>query len=133
MTAGLYLNALLLAAMLLVLLGRGNTPNLLPAAMAQQAPMPIAGGGGFFLMPAQFTASQWGTYVMDVDAQTLSAYIYDAGSKQLRFVAGRSFVWDRQIKRYNTTPAPEEIEALVKAEKDRAMLNGPAPATMPAP
>lgn len=131
MTAGLYLNAALLAGVLLALLGRSNSPTFLPAAMAQQAPMPIAGGGGFFLMPAQFTASQWGTYVMDVDAQTLSAYVWDAGAKQLKFVAGRSFVWDRQIKRYNTAPAPEEIEALVKAERDRALLNPPAPATMP--
>lgn len=120
----LYLNAGLLAVIAIALLNRsGPTFRLDSAAFAQQVPQPIAGGAGFFLMPAQFSPTQWGCYVMDVDAQTLTAYVYtprDSSRGELRLAAARSFVYDRQLKNYNTAPRPEEIEQLVNLEKDQS-------------
>ena len=119
----LYVNAGLLALIAVVLMSR--SPGKMPfesMAFGQQVPMPIAGGAGFFLMPAQFSSNQWGCYVMDVDAQTLVAYVYtsrDSRSGELRVAAARSFVFDRQLKNYNTAPRPEEIEQLVNMEKDQ--------------
>lgn len=120
----LYLNAALLAVIAVILLSRssGRIP-FESIAFGQQVPQPIAGGAGFFLMPAQFSPNQWGCYVMDVDAQTLTAYVYtprDSRSGDLRLAAARTFVFDRQLKNYNTAPEPAEIERLINLEKDQS-------------
>jgi hypothetical protein len=60
-------------------------------------------------------------------------YLYDPGKKELRLMAGRSFAYDRQLRRWNTSPDPSEVEALVKAEQDRAKLQAPPPANGAAP
>src|SRR6185503_20590413 len=92
----LYLNALLLAGVLLVLVTRDSSARLLPAAFAAEGPAPIAGGGGIFMMPGQFSVNTWGVYVMDIDQQTLCAYQFYPGDKQLRLVAARNFRYDRR-------------------------------------
>jgi len=113
----LYLNAALLAAILLVMMGRNGIPDVLPAAMAQNQP-PIAGGAGFFVMPAQFAEKIWGCYLLDVDTQTLCAYQYFQGEKQLRLVAARNFRSDRRLSNFNTdNPTPEEVAELVAKEQ----------------
>lgn len=123
-TLALYLNAGLLAVIVVVLLSRSTGRNPFDSvAFGQQVPQPIAGGAGFFLMPAQFSSNQWGCYVMDVDAQTLTAYVYTSktsSSGELRLAAARSFVYDRQLKSYNTVPEPTEVERLVNLEKDQS-------------
>ncbi|MGN6626413.1 MAG: hypothetical protein ACTHLN_07320, partial [Tepidisphaeraceae bacterium] len=73
LTVGLYVNGAAMALVALALFSRSNVP-VIPAAMAQQAPQPIAGGGGFFLMPGQLSPTNWGCYVMDVDRQSLMVY-----------------------------------------------------------
>jgi len=69
-------------------------PSFLPAAYAQQQP-PIAGGGGVFIMPAQFSVNTWGCYLLDIDAQTVVAYQFYPGDRQLRFVAARNYRFGR--------------------------------------
>lgn len=108
-------NAALLAGVLLVLLGRSPGPLLAPSAFAQTQ-LPIAGGAGLFVMPAQFSTTTWGCYVMDVDTQTLCAYQFVPGEKQLRFVAARNFKYDRRLGNYNTSPPPLEIKDLSEKE-----------------
>ena len=109
-------NAALLLAILLALVGRGNA-SFIPSAMAAGAVQPIAGGGGIFLMPGQFSTSTWGCYVMDVDAQTLCAYQWFA-DKKLRLVAARSFKHDRQLHDFNTdNPTPADVAKLIELER----------------
>ena len=126
LTVALYVNAALLAMILVALLVRGRSP-FESVAFGQQVPQPIAGGGGFFLMPAQFASNAWGCYVMDVDAQTLVAYRYNptggnSGVGTLSLAAARSFVYDRQLRKYNTTsPLPEEVQQIVRAERDQSL------------
>lgn len=120
LTIGLYLNAALLAGVLVVLLGRGEArfPSVLPAAYAQQQPAPIAGGGGMFLMPAQLAGNRWGAYIMDIDTQVLCAYEYTPGDHQIRLVAAREFRYDRRLKAYNTeNPTPAEVKRLVEQQQ----------------
>ena len=138
LTIPLYLNAALLAGILIALVsnGRGRSPldtiTLSSTALGQQAPQAIAGGAGFYLMPAQFATNSWGCYVMDVDAQTLMAYVYDVASpRTLRLVAARNFSFDRQLRSYNTAPRPEDMDAVVKLERDNAR-RPEEPATRPA-
>jgi hypothetical protein len=127
----LWANCLVLIAILLVLLckNEGSTlPNLGSPAYGQQ--MPIGGGAGVFIVPGQFSVNTWGCYLMDVDAQTLSAYQFYPGDKQLRLIASRYFRYDRKLKNFNTTPSPDEVSQLIAREQDDArvkdQLNAPA-------
>src|SRR5688572_12769134 len=98
------------------MLSRDNSPQILPAAFAQNQ-QPIAGGAGLFMMPAQFSSNTWGCYLMDVDSQTLAAYQYLPGEHALRLVAARNFRYDRKLGNYNTAnPSPQEVKELVEKE-----------------
>lgn len=110
----LFANAAALGLVAMALFGRGSTPDFASIARAQQ--MPIAGGAGFFVMPAQFSSNAWGCYLMDVDAQTLLAYQWDTGRKMLNLVAARSFDNDKRLRNFNTNPAPDEVRSLVDLE-----------------
>src|SRR5947207_1868499 len=103
-----YVNAAVLVAILIAVLSRNDSPSLLPAALAQHQ-APIAGGGGVFIMPAQFSVNTWGCYLLDIDAQTVVAYQFYPGDRQLRFVAARNYRYDRRLGNYNTSPPPPEI------------------------
>lgn len=135
LTVALYVNAALIAGLILAVMGRDRAASPFESiALGQPAPMPIAGGAGFYLMPAQFDSTHWGCYVMDVDAQTLVAYQYNPrgsnGRPSLQLLAARSFVHDRQLKSFNTEPKPDEIRILVDNEKQG--LTGDAVAPPPA-
>lgn len=127
----LWVNAALLLAIVLVLALRSGQPDFLPAAFGQNQQPTIGGGGGVFVMPAQFTANQYGCYLLDVDQQSLCVYFYDPGPKQLRFIAARNYRWDRRLPDYNTLPAPREIQDLV--EKNNNAARGAVPQPAPAP
>ncbi len=125
----LYVNAALLVAILVVLVARGGEPRFMPVAYGQNQP-PIAGGAGVFMMPAQFSANTWGCYLMDVDAQTLCAYQYYPGDKQLKLAAARNFRFDRRLSNFNTVPSPQEIQDLVQREQQA--MRGVVQTTQPA-
>jgi hypothetical protein len=113
---GLYLNAGLMAAVLVALVTRGQGPGAVAMAAPPPVSQPIAGGNGLYLMPGQFSPNNWGCYVMDVERQTLVAYEYMPGQKQLRLVAARFVGHDRQIQDYNTTPSPDEMQRHVQLQ-----------------
>jgi len=117
----LFVNAALLAGVLLVLLGRDGAaamPRILPAAYGQNQPA-IAGGAGVFIVPAQFSERNFGCYLLDIDAQTLCAYQFDPNSSQLRLKAARNFRWDRRLGNFNTEkPTPAEAQQLVEQEQE---------------
>jgi hypothetical protein len=111
LVVALYVNAGLLLSLLLAVMSRGS-------ASAYAAPVtgaqPIAGGNGLYLMPGQFANNIWGCYVMDVGRQTLCAYEYVQGRKQLQLVAARDFSYDIQLREYNSPqPSPDEVRRLV--------------------
>jgi len=115
-TVALYVNAALLAAVLLVLLGRGSMPATLPAAFGQNQ-LPIGGGAGVFIVPGQFSTNTFGCYIMDVDAQTICAYQYLPADRQLRLVAARSFRNDRRLQQFNSSnPTPAEVLDLLEQQ-----------------
>ncbi|SRR5690554_6297222 len=114
----LYVNAALIAVLIVVLLGRGSGSSLLPtlpAALAQHQGN-IAGGAGIYIMPGQFSTNAWGCYLLDVDQQTLCLYQYMPGDKNLRLVSARNFQYDRRLKMYNTDPDPQVIRELIEKE-----------------
>lgn len=126
LVAALWANAALLAVIAVVLAFRASgerLPGFLPAAYGQAGAgftPPIAGGGGVFIMPAQFSQSVWGVYLLDIDAQTIAAYTYQPGPKRLDLVAARTYRFDRRLQNFNTgVPSPEEVRELVEREQRR--------------
>jgi hypothetical protein len=116
----LYINAALLLAILAVLITRGSGPmSILPRAFGAEGGQPIAGGGSLYLMPGQMSLNTFGCYIMDTDAQTLCAYQFYPGEKELRFVAARNFRHDRRLGNFNTIPDPRDVEKWVEVERNR--------------
>lgn len=127
----LYLNAALLLAVVVALVGRGSAPAFLPAAYgASLSPQPIAGGANLYLMPAQFSQTTWGCYVLDIDTQALCAYRYRPTNDgtDLQLVAVRKISYDRKLSNFNTSPTPTEVRQLVEqaAQGIRGQGNSPA-------
>jgi len=130
---GLYLNAIVMVAILVALLSRGSSTGLLPTAFASPPAQaqPIAGGGSIYLMPGQLSVNSWGCYIMDIDAQTLCCYQFYPGEKQLRLVAARNFHWDRKLGNYNTAPPWPDIKKQADIELQGIRANEEKPAETP--
>jgi hypothetical protein len=105
----LYLNAALLASLLVAYLARGSGSSALAAPNGLPQ---ITGGNGVYVMPAQFSQYNYGCYLIDTDKETLCAYEYIQGSKELKFIAARYFHHDREMQSFNTSPSPEEIKKI---------------------
>jgi hypothetical protein len=132
LTTVLWVNAVLLAGILGFLIAN-NGSSLLSSAHGQ-ALNNIGGGAGVYVVPAQFGDRQWGCYLVDVDQQTLIAYEFFGGEKQLKFVAARSFKYDRRLGNYSTSPSSLEIQRLLEHEKDaerKSEVQPPAPQPLP--
>src|SRR5206468_3125994 len=120
-------------AILVALLMQPRWPSVLPMALGQErpaplSPQPIAGGGGVFLMPAQFSDHVWGCYLMDIDRQTLLAYTCSGSPPLLRLAAARNFTYDLRLKNYQTEkPWPNEVKKLIEQQQaaDRAAATEP--------
>jgi hypothetical protein len=123
----LWVNAGLLILLVVAVWMRSSAATLVAPAMGQ-SPTNIGGGAGIYIMPAQFTATKWGCYMVDVDRQTIAAYEYDLGDSQLTLKAARSFRYDLQLENYDTFPPPGDIKNLVEGKP----LGGAAP-EQPAP
>ena len=116
----LWVNAALLAVIAMLLIGRGNAATFVPEAFAQNQ-LPIGGGAGLFIVPAQFSTSTYGCYIMDVDQQTVCAYQFTPADKTLRLVAARSFRNDRKLQNFNSpSPSPEEVQQLLDQQQQNA-------------
>ncbi len=119
----LTVNAALVGVLLLTVAGRGPA-----AAVAQPLPAALGGGaarGGMTVMPAQMTVNTYGCFVLDADHQTLTAYQFLPGEKDLKLVAARDVQYDRQLTDFNTAPSPTDVRHLVE-EQDRPSRSAPA-------
>lgn len=115
----LWVNAALLLALLVAMLSRSDAqfPSVLPTAHAQHQ-LPIGGGAGVFIVPAQFSVNTFGCYLLDIDSQTIVAYQFMPADRQLRLVAARHFRYDRRLHNYNTQrPTPNEVRAMLELEQ----------------
>lgn len=128
----LYVNAAIMLAILLTLLGRQRTGAETAWAQAADQP-PIAGGGGIYVMPCQLHPEVWGCYLLDTQRQTLAVYEYRAGEKALVLSAARDFHSDLDLKNYNTFPAWYDIQKAVKDAAQNPQTNeSQLPAVTPA-
>jgi hypothetical protein len=130
----LYLNAAILLAILLTMLGHGRPGVQTAAAQAMADQPPIAGGNGIFVMPCQLHPEVWGCYLLDTQRQTLAVYEYRAGQQALVLSAARDFRFDLDLKNYNTFPAWYDIQkAVEEAAKDKQTNESQLPSLAPPP
>lgn len=114
----LYINAALLAGILVTMLARdgAGSISLVQSARAAEGPA-MVGAGNLFLIPGQFSERTYGCYLMDTDAQTICVYRFDGAATKMKLVAARNFRNDRRMGHLNTEPDPKEVEVMVEAER----------------
>jgi len=117
------------AAVLLYTHITGRAPDLVldRSAFAQAAPGGSAGtllgARGIYMMPAQLGNNTWGVYLLDVDSQTICVYRAAPESSHFRFMAARSFQYDRFVTDFNNEkPTPKEIQRLIEDQRQRQEL-----------
>jgi hypothetical protein len=86
--------------------------SVLTAAQAQ--PSGGAGGSGLLMVAGQLTRDSYGLYLVDAENSTINVYQWMPESRKLQLLAGRSFLFDRQLDEYNTEPSPRAIKEMVE-------------------
>ena len=118
---------LLANAAVMLFHGRASDIILDRAAFAQAlAPagnQQLLGARGIYMMPAQLGPSTWGVYLLDVDSQTICVYRASPESSHFRFMAARSFQYDRFVTDFNNEkPTPKEVQRLIEDQRQRQEL-----------
>ena len=86
--------------------------SALTAAQAQ--PSGGAAGAGLLMVAGQLTRDSYGLYLVDAENGTINVYQWMPESRKLQLLAGRSFLFDRQLDEYNTEPSPRAIKEMVE-------------------
>lgn len=116
-----WLIAISLAAIALTLLIRTDNP-ILPEADAQVTRS--GGARGIFAFSTQFCENSNGICMVDVDTMTLWCYEYVCGTKKLRLLGNRSWMYDRYLENFNIDgPTPQEVQRLVDQEREAKLRN----------
>ena len=83
-----------------------------------------AGARGVFAFTGKLSENSFGLFMVDVDAMTIWCYEYLSGSKELRLVAARSWMYDRYLENFNClSPSPSEVEKIVQLERENKLRN----------
>ena len=89
-------------------------------AFGQANPNAMLGARGIYMMPAQLGPTAFGVYLMDVDSSTICVYRTLPDTSRLKFMAARSFKYDRFMEDLNNDPpTPKEIQKLIQKQRDR--------------
>jgi hypothetical protein len=98
----LWVIAGLLALNALGLFWRGA--STLPTAWAQNQPM--AGSRGIFAFTGPLDKDTYGLFMLDVDQGTVWCYEIQPyeGTRRLRLIAARTFIYDRYLQDFNCAP-----------------------------
>lgn len=117
--------ALVLAVIATALWMRQPYP-LLPAALAQTAP--LAGARGVYAFTGPIDNSRFGLFMLDVDQGTIWCYELDsvAGTRKLRLIAARTWLYDRYLQDFNcAAPSFRAVQQLVAEQRAQAATQEP--------
>lgn len=109
--------AFLLGVIATLLLARGGSTDG-GAAWAQNQPM--VGARGIFAFTGQLDEQTYGLFMLDVDRQTVWVYAIDKveGTRRLRLIAARTFVYDSGLKDFNcAAPDFRAVRDLVRQQE----------------
>jgi hypothetical protein len=90
-------------------------------ALAQ--PVTHSGARGIFAFTGQLSKTSYGVFMVDVDTSTMWCYEVDPDKPMLKFVAARSWKFDRYLEDFNVDPqtAPAVIEDMVEQQRQRRL------------
>lgn len=112
----LWVIAILLAIIATALLTRGTNGPL--GATPAMGDAPMAGARGIFAFTGQIDQNRYGLFMMDVDSSNVWCYEYLPGSRKLKLVAARSFLYDRYLENYQTDePKPATVKLMLERER----------------
>jgi hypothetical protein len=124
----LWIIAILLAIIATTLI---VSPGDGPAINAAMGDSPMVGARGIFAFTGQLDKNSYGLFMMDVDSSNVWCYQYVPGTRRLKLVAARSFLYDRYLEDYGgDEPSPEQIKVLLDDQrriKNRISRGGIAP------
>ena len=112
----LWVIAILMAIIATALLTRGTNGPL--GATPAMGDAPMAGARGIFAFTGQIDTNRFGLFMMDVDSSNVWCYEYLPGSRKLKLVAARSFLYDRYLENYQTDePKPATVKLMLERER----------------
>lgn len=117
----LWIIAVLLGMIASAMWTRGPGDGFLTQALAQNQPM--AGARGVFAFTGQIDHNRFGLFMLDVDQGTIWCYEIGtaAGTRKLRLVAARTFIYDRYLKDFNCDePSFRMVQRLVAQQRNEA-------------
>lgn len=121
-----FIGAALFANAAVMLFSHGRTvPDIVldRSAFAQEAPTPMLGARGIYMMPAQLGPSSYGLYLMDVDSSTICVYEAEPEKPRFHLMAARSFKYDRFLEDINNSaPTPKDVQGIVEKQRQRTGL-----------
>jgi hypothetical protein len=100
---------------------------VLPAALAQgQA---VAGARGVYAFTGQIEPNRYGLFMLDIEQGTVWCYAIDnqAGTRKLRLIAARSWLYDRYLRDFNSAePTYRTVQQLVARQRaqEQSALSG---------
>ena len=97
--------------------------DLLPSAMAQG--QPLAGARGVYAFTGQLDANRSGLFMLDVDQGTIWCYELEnqGGTRKLRLVAARTWLYDRYLQDFNCAPPDFRMVRKLVAEQRQPVQN----------
>lgn len=112
----LWIIAILLAVIAVGLWTRPPV-DLLPSALAQG--QPLAGARGVYAFTGQLDANRSGLFMLDVDQGTIWCYELEnqGGTRKLRLVAARTWLYDRYLQDFNCAPPDFRMVQKLVAEQ----------------
>ncbi len=124
----LWIIAILLAIIATALVVGPGGGTTIQSAMGDA---PMAGARGIFAFTGQLDKNSYGLFMMDVDSSNVWCYQYVPGTRKLKLVAARSFLYDRYLEDYaNGEPSPAQVKVLLDNQrriKNRISRGGIAP------
>ena len=114
---------------------RGSDPI---ERLVHAQPAPLAGARGVFAFTGPIERDRYGLFMLDVDQGTIWCYAFDTvgGTRKLKLIAARSWVYDRYLQDFNCAePTFRDIQALVNQQRDRGSgppRGGESPPEIPA-
>ncbi|HPF40777.1 MAG TPA: hypothetical protein PK093_19230, partial [Phycisphaerae bacterium] len=87
----------------------------------------MLGARGIFAFTGQLDENSYGLFMMDVDSSNVWVYQYQPGTKKLKLVAARSFLYDRYLEEFqnDSATAPNVVKGLLDTQRrNKARLSG---------
>ena len=94
-------------------------------------PPGLAGARGIFAFTGPLERDQYGLFMLDVDQGTIWCYAFDTvgGTRKLRLVAARTWVYDRYLQDFNCAPPDfRSVQKLVSEQRGRSAADSGSPA-----